>query len=130
MMNEVGITRDMVDKIRDDWNMSCLSAGIPAITTDTCARLMAVLYVHGNNELMTHHKGFLADVRYIQLRYHLHGSGTPDANFVGLLQDYVKKLESAEQEQCECDNDALFHCNIPDWAKDLFQNRYGIKLIN
>ena len=130
MMDEVGITREMVDKIRDDWNMTCLSAGIQAISTDTCARLMAVLYVHGNNELMTHHKGFLADVRYIQLRYHLHGSGIPDADFVELLQDYVKVLESADQERGECDNDALFHRNIPDWAKDLFQNRYGIKLIN
>lgn len=68
MLNQ-DITREMVDPAVDGWNLACLAAGIPAITTDACARLMAALYVHGNNELMTHHKGFLADVRYIQLRY-------------------------------------------------------------
>lgn len=39
-MTEVGITRDMVDELRDDWNMTCLAAGIPAITTETSARLV------------------------------------------------------------------------------------------
>lgn len=120
----------MVDQMRDDWNMTCLAAGIPAITSDTCARLMAVLYVHGNNELMTHHKGFLADVRYIQLRYHLHGGGTPDADFVELLKEYVSELENADNKPIDSDSDALFHRNIPSWAKELYNRRYGIKLIN
>ena len=130
MTREIDITRDMVDELRDDWNMTCLAAGIPAITTETSAMLMAVLYVHGNNELMTHHKGFLADVRYIQLRYHLHGSGSPDADFVELLQKYVKELEAADDEPANSDSDALFHRNIPLWAKELYNRRYGIKLIN
>ena len=121
----------MVDKMRDDWNMTCLVAGIPAITTDTCARLMAVLYVHGNNELMTHHKGFLADVRYIQLRFNIHGCGVPDPEFVELLQGYIRELQSADND-CERPNgsEALFHRNIPEWAKELYNGRYGIKLIN
>lgn len=129
-MMEVGITREMVDQMRDDWNMTCFAAGIPAISTDTCARLMAVLYVHGNNELMTHHKGFLADVRYIQMRYHLHGGGMPDADFVELLKEYVSELENADNKPIDSDSDALFHRNIPTWAKGLYNRRYGIKLIN
>lgn len=128
-MNDV-IPAETVDKMRNQWNMACLAAGIPAITTETSAMLMAVLYVHGNNELMTHHKGFLADVRYIQLRYHLHGSGSPDADFVEKLQGYIKELERADDEPTESDDDAVFHRNIPKWAIDLFQSRYKIKLIN
>lgn len=129
-MDDDVITREMVDQMRDDWNMTCFATGIPAISTDTCARLMAVLYVHGNNELMTHHKGFLADVRYIQLRYHLHGSRSPDADFIEKLQVYIKELERADEEPTESDDDAVFHRNIPKWAIDLFQSRYKIKLIN
>lgn len=132
MTRETDITREMVDQMRDDWNMTCFAAGIPAISTDTCARLMAVLYVHGNNELMTHHKGFLSDVRYIQLRYHLHGGGTPDADFVKLLKEYVCELENADNKpiDSDSDSDALFHRNIPTWAIELYNRRYGIKLIN
>lgn len=124
------LTRERVDLMRLRWYMTCLAAGIPAITLDTCARLMAILYVHGNNELMTHHKGFLADVRYIQLRYHLHGGGTPDADFVKLLKEYVSELENADNEQIDSDSEALFHRNIPSWAIELYNRRYGIKLIN
>jgi len=125
-----GITRAMVDKSRDDWNMACLAAGIPAITTDTSARLMAVLYVHGNNEQMVFHKGFLADARYIQQRFRLYGTGVPDAEFVSLVQGYIKELETFDATPQEDDNVAVFNRHIPEWARDLFNNRYGIKLIN
>lgn len=38
-MNDV-IPAETVDKMRNQWNMACLAAGIPAITTDTSARLV------------------------------------------------------------------------------------------
>ena len=124
------LTREQVDPIRDEWNMSCLSVGIAAISTDTCARIMAVIYVHGNNEYMTHHTTFLADVRYIQKRFHLHGTGTPNADFVELVQQYVKELEEYETNHNESKGEALFSSHIPSWAVDLFKSRYDIKLIN
>ena len=109
--DDVELSREMVDQMRDDWNMTCLAAGIPAISTDTCARIMAVLYVH-------------------QLRFHLHGGGTPDADFVELLKEYVSELENADNKPINSDSDALFYRNIPTWAKELYNRRYGIKLIN
>lgn len=125
------LTHEQVDAMRDDWNMACLSLGIPAITQDTSARLMAVLYVHGNNELMTHHRGFLADVRYIQLRFHMHGTGTPPADFAEDVQCYVRELEDYIKEHPDDGKgDAVFKSSAPKWATDLFKNRYGIKLIN
>lgn len=125
------LTRTQVNPIRDEWNMACLSAGIAAISTHTCAKIMAVLYVHGNNEYMTHHTTFLADVRYIQKRFHLHGAGTPNADFVELVQQYVDELERYENchkdERC---SGGLYSSHIPDWAIELFKSRYDIKLIN
>ena len=125
------LARGQVDPIRDEWNMACLSAGIAAISTDTCAKIIAVLYVHGNNEYMTHHTTFLADLRYIQYRFHLHGTGTPNADFVELVQLYVKELEQYERDHKDEQNGSgLFSSHIPSWAVDLFKSRYDIKLIN
>ena len=28
-IDDIGLTREMVDEMRDDWNMTCLAAGIP-----------------------------------------------------------------------------------------------------
>lgn len=40
------------------WNEACLQADIPAISTDTAARLMAVLHEYGNNEGFTYNQRF------------------------------------------------------------------------
>lgn len=41
------------------WLESCKQMGIPAISTDMAARLMAVLYEYGNNEGLTLSQKFL-----------------------------------------------------------------------
>ena len=125
------IAEQFTEQLRNDWNNACLMAGVPAITLDTCARLFAVLYVHGNNEYMTHHKGFLADVAYIQKRFHIQGGEQPDPDFVMAVKDYISELEQYELDhKDERDGDGIFQRHIPEWATELFKNRYGIKLIN
>ena len=42
-----GDTKDFAERLQQDWLNACLAADIPAVTRDTAARLMAVLYVHG-----------------------------------------------------------------------------------
>lgn len=110
---------------------TCLSAGIPWMTSDTCAKVFAVLYVHGNNEYMTHCVPFLQDCKYIEQRFNVQGGETPDGHFAFLLQEYVKELESYEEEhKNERTTTGVFERHIPEWAKELFKVRYGIKLIN
>lgn len=58
-----------METLKDMWDEACLSTGIPAISIDTSARILAVVYVHGNNEAFVCNKTFLADVRYIQKRF-------------------------------------------------------------
>ena len=36
--------------LRHQWNEACLQLDLPSLTTDTAAKIMAVLYVYGNNE--------------------------------------------------------------------------------
>lgn len=131
MAHEVDITKDMVDPWRDAWNMQCLEAGIPAISKTTCAMLMAVLYVHGNNEAMVFNKTFLADLRYIQMRFGIHGAGVPNMEFAGMVKQYIKELETYEREHSnDKSTGALYSVSYPKWAVKLFKQRYNIKLIN
>lgn len=87
------------------------------INVEAAARIMAVLYVHGNNEAMTHNMKFKSDLRYIQRRFDIEGAMTPDRVFCLLFRRFVKELEDADSNNV-----------IPKWASDMFINKYGIKL--
>ena len=80
-----GETKDFAEKLQQDWLNACLAADIPAVTRDTAARLMAVLYVHGGgHEEMVMNRKFTNEMRYIQRRYGIEGGQRPDAEVVGL----------------------------------------------
>ena len=102
-------------QLQKDWLDACMSAGIPAVTTDTAARVLAVLYVFGGeHEEMTLNVKFTQEVKYIQKRFHIDGGEVPDETFVLTFQHYVKELEKQ--------NDP------PEWAVNLYRDRYGIKV--
>lgn len=110
------------------WLETCRHAGIPAISTDTAARLMAVLHEYGNNEAFTYNKKFLADMEYIKKRFHLYGTGIVPIEFSSLLKDYIKELQDYQQahEKDACDETRRI---APDWAPALLKERYNIKFI-
>lgn len=101
---------------------TALAAGLPIVALDTAARILAVLYVHGNNEFMTHNEKFLAEIKYIQQRWNIDGGLTPDGEMIFLLRRYVDSLE-----QYEKDNPKTPYAP---WAIELFRERYGVELIN
>ena len=92
-----------------------LTVGLPIISTDTAARLMAITYVYGGgNETLVLSPKFQCDCKYIQKKFGIQGSEVPDAKFATFLQTYVKELENSK----EC----------PQWVHDLMKKRYNIKL--
>ena len=114
------------------WLEACREVDIPAITTDTAARIMAVLMENGNNEAMTHDRKFLDDVAYIQQRFHIHDMGVADGEFATLLRKYIKELQDyyeAHKEERIPDQGKGIKPVVPQWAKDLFLQRYNMKLI-
>ena len=120
-----------VADFRTIWNEACLSAGLKSISTDSAARIMAIVYVHGNNEAFCLNQKFLADVDYIRKEYHIEGSAIPDPEFSRLLKMYAEELEDYyEKHKHEKEGNALFNDPKPQWAIDLFKERYDIKLIN
>lgn len=101
---------------------TALAAGLPIISTDTAARLLAVTYVHGNNEFITHNPKFLAEIKYIQMKWGIDGGLVPDIGITILIKKYIDELERYEQEQPEE--------RYSPWAIRLFKERYGVDLIN
>lgn len=92
-----------------------LAVGLPIISTDTAARLMAITYVYGGgNETLVLSPKFQCDRKYIQERFGIQGGEIPDADFASTLRNYVKELENSK----EC----------PQWVHDLMKRRYNIKL--
>jgi hypothetical protein len=115
-----------------DWLGAFAVIGTPAIGRDTAARILAVTYVHGNNEALVYNDKYLQDIHHIEKMYHVEGGESPDADLVMLIKQYVNELEQYRDEH---DNDvnesgAVFQNKAPEWARRLFVNRYGIKLIN
>ena len=92
-----------------------LAVGMPIISTDTAARLMAITYVYGGgNETLVLSPKFQCDCKYIQKRFGIQGGEIPDADFASTLRSYVKELENSKV--------------CPQWVHDLMKRRYNIKL--
>ena len=96
------------------WLHDCLTMEIPAISLDTCARILAIICVLGNNENIVMSPKCKADLEYIQKRFGIDGGETPDSEIVPPLKEYVSELEKAKE--------------VPQWALKIFKDRYGIKL--
>ena len=117
------MNREQATSLQRDWLEACEQMGIPAITTDTSAKIMAIVYVHGGGEEeMVLNRKFTNDVQYIQRRFHIQGGEAPDAEFVEILQGYVGELEAYASESKGKDT------AIPGWAHRLMKDRYGMRL--
>lgn len=115
-----------------DWLGAFAAVGTPAIGRDTAARILAVTYVHGNNEALVYNDKYLQDIHHIEKMYHVEGGKSPDTDLVMLIKQYVSELEQYRDEH---DNDvyesgAVFQNKAPEWARKMFMEKYGIKLIN
>lgn len=118
--------RNQATQLQRDWLEACEQVGIPAITTDTSARIMAVMYVHGGGEEeMVLNQKFVNDVKYIQRRFHIQDGEVPDETFTLTMQHYVRKLEQYIE---ECKRNNITGTQIPEWAHQLMHDRYGMKL--
>lgn len=91
---------------------------LPMLKKDDLARAMAILYVCGNNELMTHSYKFMAEMQFAQEKYHIMGGEKPDPKFILLVKRYIREIE-IYQEQLD---------GFPDWAVRLMMERYGVKI--
>lgn len=103
-----------MSNFRKQWNDTCKAAGLKPISTDTAARIMAVVYEFDREDI-THCPKLLADLDYIQDEYGIGGGKIPYSDFQKLFAKYAQEIES---------ND----CEPTEWAKKLTNENYNIKL--
>lgn len=113
------MSKDIHELLRE----SCLRAGIPIVGCDKAARIMSILYVHGNSEKLVYNAKFRADVKYCQRRYGIQGGERPDEDFLRAYQKYVKVLEAYEA--THKGETSRIGGAMPEWAEALLQE-YGI----
>lgn len=111
------------------WLETCRQADIPALSKDTCARLLAIIGVIGGSmEAFTHNKKLIADWKYAQKRFHIEGGEIPDPEGAELIKKYYHELmdyynSAPRNEQSESPM-AVVH---PQWVVDMMKERYGIE---
>lgn len=111
------------------WLESCRQADIPALSTDTCARLLAIIGVIGGSmEVFTHNKKLIADWKYAQKKLSVQGGETPDVEGARLIKNYYHELmdyyKSAPKNESSDSPLAVIH---PQWVVAMMKERYGIE---
>ena len=124
---EIELKSKYMNRFKQEFNRACLQIGIPALSEDTCAKILAVVYLH-DNEQFAFSGAFAADMEYIQKRYHIHGAVTPEVDFVDKVVRYIHELEEyARTHVEESTQNGLFPAK-PQWAIEMFRNMYGIRI--
>ena len=104
------------------WAMyeTALAAGIPIVSTETCAIICAMLLVWGNTAEFTHNHRLVCELQYAQKRFGIEGGESPDPDFAAVLQSYVSQLQLMQDREQQ----------VPDHIDNLFQDRYGFHFNN
>ena len=103
---------------KERWAMyqSALDAGLPIVSTETCAIICAMLLVWGNTAEFTHNHRLVCELQYAQKRFGIEGGDTPnDRNFLTALNYYTDLLELNQKREDR----------VPDFIDDMFRERYG-----
>lgn len=106
------------EQYKQRWAMyeTALNAGIPIVSTETCAIICAMLYSWGNTEQFTHNHRLVCELQYAQRRFGIEGSGKViDRQFLTALNYYIDLLELNIKRESR----------VPDHIDKMFQERYG-----
>ena len=107
-----------MDKLRKQWNESCLAANIPSLSTETCAMILAAVDTTGENEQFVLNGKFQADIEYICKRFNINGGEVPSAELCSALKQWRSKI---------IDSVRMFQ-KYPNEITDFFKEYYNIEL--
>lgn len=115
--------------IYSQWLENCLTCGFPAISADTAARILAVVYLCSNNENFTHNTKLIADLDYICKRWHIEGGESVDNDMHTLIKRYSQDIEVfMDSHPLEWSKSERGQELYPQWCDDLIFWRYGFHL--
>ena len=106
--------------LRQQWNETCLAAGIPSLSTEACAMILSIVYMTDNDENIVMNKKLQADIDYIKKRFHIEGGEIPDWYLGQAVKAFIMTTEKAIQK----------YGDWPLLVKDFFKEYYNIELRN
>lgn len=107
-----------MDKLRKQWNKSCLAANIPSLSTETCAMILAAVEATDENEQFVMSGKFQADIEYIRNRFNFNGGEVPSAELCSALKTWRSKIT---------DSVRIFQ-KYPNEVTNFFKEYYNIEL--
>ena len=107
-----------MDKLRKQWNESCLAANIPSLSIDTCAMILAAVDDTDENEQFVMNGKFQADIAYIRKRFNINGGEVPSAELCSALKTWRSKI---------VDSVRMFQ-KYPNEVTNFFKEYYNIDL--
>ena len=107
-----------MDKLRKQWNQSCLAANIPSLSTETCTMILAAVDATGENEQFVLNGKFQADIEYICKRFNINGGEVPSAELCFALKQWRRKI---------IDSVRMFQ-KYPNEVTNFFKEYYNIEL--
>ena len=107
-----------MDKLRIQWNKSCLAANIPSLSTETCAMILAAVEATDENEQFVLNGKFQADIEYICKRFNINGGEVPNAELCSDLKKWRSKI---------IDSFRMFQ-KYPNEVTNFFKEYYNIEL--
>lgn len=107
------------------WLESCRQADIPAISADTCAKILAIVYVYAGSMELVFNTKLKADIEYAHKRANLFGGEVPNMDIAELMKTYIRDIEQFYETKAER---GIFQIpkSHPEWVCKFMKERYGI----
>ena len=128
---------------KERWAMyqSALDAGLPIVSTETCAIICAMLLVWGNTEEFTHNHRLVCELQYAQKRFGIEGGSVPNDRNLTIVEPAHARLSESELSDRSRSTAAFITAlnyytdlltlnqqredRVPDHIDQMFQERYG-----
>lgn len=104
---------------------SALEAGLPVISRDTAARILAAIYIYGGeNENVVSSKRLRADLSYISEKFGVYNGGRVPISMMCSISRYADELDEYTRTHKSDD----LYGDRPEWVEELFLRRYGFEI--
>ena len=113
-------TMATIDEFRESMYQTALGCGLPIVSTDKAAKILAMVYVlGGSHSNYTYSTKLRATLDYIKKRFGIDEGKTPDPQIVPMIKQYCSELNEAWTKCTEHNQTGLQINWYPTWATEI-----------
>ena len=107
----------------------CRQAGIPAISSKTCAKILAIVYVYAGSMELIFNTKMKTEIEYAKRRANLSDGEMPNMEIVEPMKAYIRDIENYYETTAERGTFQIPKSH-PEWVCRFMEQRYGITKLN